>query len=83
MNTSGTCEICGASCGWEPGKVIMVPKDDDNEAMRRVESHMKAIVLGAGKNGILMRDIMALVGETDYDDEDADDRFFPAEAKSA
>jgi hypothetical protein len=85
MNTNGVkmCEICGATCGWEPGKVIMLPTNNDNEAMRRVEAHMKAIVLGAGNGGILMREIMALVGEHDYDDEDADDHFFPAEAKSA
>jgi hypothetical protein len=83
MNTVATCEICGAACKWEPGKVIMVPKDNEREAMRRVTEHMKAIVLGAGKGGILMREIMALVGEHDYDDEDADDRFFPTEAKSA
>ena len=77
------CEICGAVCGWEPGKVIMVPKDNEREGMRRVREHMKAVVLGAGKGGILMREIMALFGRNDYAEDDADDRYFPAEAKSA
>lgn len=85
MNNSGVkvCEICGATCGWEPGKGLMVPKDDEREAARRSLAHLTAIVLGTGKRGITMREIAGLMGEPNYDEDDADDRYFSVEAKCA
>ena len=77
------CEICGAACGWEPGRVVMVPEDDEQEAGRRMTAHLKAIVCGAGSSGITMRRLVEMLGHKDYDEDDADDIIRATSAVSA
>jgi hypothetical protein len=68
-----TCSICGAVCQWEPGKPVMIPVDDLVEGHRRMAEHIKAIVKGAGRDGIRQGDLVTLLGlpVAECDDPDA------------